>query len=747
MIEQRSNRSHSHALACVALTLLSAIAQGQAPLASVGQAGAPPTPQVSPTTPAAPQPVQNDTTGAPGLPQAPPPAFTLPVYMRPTARNYTRGNRFFPNPFAIYKAKDYPAPRLSNAPQLDDLLRDGKLYLSLADTVTLALENNYDIAIARVNLDIADTDILRAEAGSTLLGVPTGLITNTLGGSSSTITGGGGPAGTTSSAGGSAGASGLALSTNLGGPLPENFDPVLIGTLQYERAITPQTITFLTGTLNLEQHTATYNFQYQQGFSSGTQLTVTYDNSRQTTNSDGAVYNPQLLSSFRAIATQHLLQGFGPWLNKRFIVQAKNNRRYADSAFRQQVIYTVTQVESIYWALVSAYEDEQTKTRAVEQSTQLVADDRRQVEIGTLAPLDVVNAQASQASDQQALIASRSNLEYQQLLLKQAIARNLNDPKLANAPVIPTDRVALDKLPEEDEPIEDLVRQAYTNNPQVEQSVLSMENNKITIRAEKNGLLPVVDAYGFYGAQALGGQQNPLLNCGGTIGTVGTSTPVACPANLVPTLGFGSELKNLVNNNYPDYGVGVNVNIPLRNRTAQAGQVRSQMEYRQAEMRLQQIYTQLRIQLVNALYALTNDRAGVVASQAAREYASQSFAAESKKLGLGASTTANVLQQGRNLAVSENNLNSADAAYARDRSSLNQILSNTLDRYGITLEQAVKGTVGTPVHVPGLTPAPVPPAQLFRHQRSLPRPLCRSLDPPELWWRSPHVIHPSVFFI
>ena len=699
------------ALACVALTL--ANAAGQAQMSQTAPSGAAQTgaaaSQVSPTAPVAPQPVQNDTTGTPGLPQAPKPAFTQPLFMRPTGIDYTKGNPFFPDPLRMYEPKNYPEPRLSNTPRLDDLLRGGKIYLSLADAVTLALENNYDIAIARVNLDIADTDILRAEAGSTLRGVSTGLITNTLGGSSSTITGGGGPAGTTTASAASTGASGLVLTTNGSGPLPESFDPVLQGTIQYESARTPQSITLLTGTENLQLNTTTYNFQYTQGFGSGTALSVTYDNNRQTTNSEGAIYNPQLQSTFRAQATQHLLQGFGPWINDRFIVQAKNDRRIADSAFRQQVIYTVTQVESIYWALVSAYEDEQAKTRAVDQSTQLAADDRREVQIGTLAPLDVVNAESSLASDQQALIASRSNLEYQQLLMKQAIARNLNDPQLADAPVVPTDRVGLDRLPEEDEKIEDLVRQAYTNNPQVEQAVLSMENNKITIRAEKNGLLPVVDAYGFYGAAALGGQQNALLNCSLTVGEIGsTSGFAACPSGIVPNLGFGSELKNLVNNDYPDYGVGVNVTIPLRNRTAQADQVRSQMEYRQAEMRLQQIYTQIRIQLVNALYALNNDRAGVVAAQAAREYASQSLEAERKKLHLGASTTANVLQQGRNLAGAENNLNSADAAYARDRSALDQLLSNTLDRYGITLAEAVKGTVTQEPHVPGLT-APKPP--------------------------------------
>ncbi len=196
-------------------------------------------------------------------------------------------------------------------------------------------------------------------------------------------------------------------------------------------------------------------------------------------------------------------------INRRFIVQAKNDRRITDSAFRQQVIYTVTQVENIYWALVSAYEDEQAKERALEQSTQLTADNRKQLEIGTLAPLDVVNSDSAVATDKQALIASKSNLEYQQLMMKQAIARNLNDPQLANAPVVPTDRVGLDRLPEEDMQVEDLVKQAYVNNPQIEQAVLNMKNNEITISGEKNGLLPIVDAYAFYGASALGGSQNP----------------------------------------------------------------------------------------------------------------------------------------------------------------------------------------------------------------------------------------------
>jgi outer membrane protein len=335
----------------------------------------------------------------------------------------------------------------------------------------------------------------------------------------------------------------------------------------------------------------------------------------------------------------------------------------------------------------------------------LTEDNRRQLQIGTLAPLDVVNSDSAVASDKQALVASKSNLEYQQLIMKQALARNLEDPALTNAPVIPTDRVGLDRLPEEDMSVEDLVKEAYANNPQIEQAVLSMKNNEITIRAEKNGLLPVVDAYAFYGASALAGGQNP--------GALNFSTGTTYPPGSFAPISYGTALGNLANNSSPDKGVGVNITIPLRNRTAQADQARSQMEYRQAQMRLQQLYTQIRIQVVNGQYALTNDRAQVSAAQAGREYAAQSLDAEQKKYKLGASTSALVLQQQRNLAIAENSLISATAAYAKDRAALRELLSNTLDSYGISITDAATGNISTAPVIPGLTapttPAPVKP--------------------------------------
>lgn len=664
--------------------------------------------QTSPTQPAAPEAVQSDTTGQAGLPQAPAPKPIGPLYLRSTGHDYLQPKSHFWNPLAPYTATNVPQPRFENTPKLDSLLRDGKIYLSLSDAIMLALENNYDIGIARINLDIADTDILRAKAGSFLRGVPTGLVMNTLGASGTTVQGGLGPgqgAGGTSTGagGGGTGAQGLVLSTNGGGPTPELRDPQLTSQIQYESVSSPQINTLFSGGKPvLTTSTGTYDFNYSQGFVTGTHMTVGFNNSRATTNNGFSNYSPSLSSNFRATVTQHLLQGFGWGVNGRFVVQAKNDRRITDSAFRAQLLYTLTQVESIYWGLVSAYEDEQAKERALAQSTQLDADNRKQLQIGTLAPLDVVNSDAAVASDKQALVASKTNLEYQQMLMKQAIARNLNDPQLSNAPVIPTDRVSLDRLPEEDMPIEDLVKQAYANNPMIEEATLNMKNNELTIKAIRNGLLPSVDAYAFYGASALGGAQNP--------NALNFSTGKPYPPGTFPPVGYSTVFNHLFNDSAPDKGVGVSITIPLRNRVAQADQERSQMEYRQSQMRLQQLYTQIRIQVVNAQYALTNDRAQVTALQAAREYAAQSLDAEQKKYKLGASTTANVLQQERNLAVADNNLISATASYANARVALSQLLSNTLDKYGISIQSAATGVISTPPVVPGLTAPKEPEA-------------------------------------
>jgi outer membrane protein len=631
------------------------------------------------------------------LPAAPVPTATPSLH--PSARDFSKPFAgWWGNPIKIYRPTTISKSSFVNSVRLADLVKDGKIYLSLSDAIALAIENNYDIAIARYNLDIADTDILRAKSGAiTLLGAPSGLVTGTLGGSASTLTTGGGPGGTTVGSGGAgSGTSGLTLTTAGLGPSPEALDPTLTGQIQLQRQESPQTSIF---SPRASTNTNQYNFAYNQGFVTGTSLSVGFNNQRLTTNSPYYDYSPLFSSSFQATVTQQILQGAGIWINKRFIYQAENDRRITDASFRQQILYTVNQVESIYWGLVQAYEDVQAKQRALEQSNQLLSDNRKQLEIGTMAPLDVVNAQSSVAADQQALISSQSALNYQQQIIKQAIARNLNDPALSAAPVIPTDRVSLESIPEEGQPVEALVQEAFQQRPELEQAVLTLRNDEITLKATRNGLLPTLNVFGFYGASASGGAQSP--DCYNFL----ANPPGPCAPNTFPTVGYGETLSNLVNSSSPDKGAGFNLTVPLRNRQAQSVQERSLMEYRQAELRLEQLYTQIRMQVVNAMFGLTNDRAQVNAAVAARDYAQQSLDAEEKKLHLGASTTANVLQQQRNLATAENNLIAAHATYAKDRAGLYETLASTLQHYGINLPEAATGAVTTAPVVPGVEQA------------------------------------------
>jgi outer membrane protein TolC len=627
------------------------------------------------------------------LPSAPAPAPTEPLDLRPTARDFSKpAGRFLGNPFKMYLPTSIGKASFANSVRLTDLVKDGKIYLSLSDALALALENNFDIAIARYDLDIADTDLLRTRTGLAPLGAPSGLITGTLGGSPSILTTGGGPGGTTVGSGGAgSGSAGLVLTTQGAGPAPESLEPALTGAIQFDRAHTPST-NFISGGSST---TNTYNFAYNQGFVTGTQFQFGFNNTYASTSNGITLYSPQLSSNFKATVTQHLLQGAGIWVNKRYIYQARNNRRITDASFRQQILYTVNQVESIYWGLVQAYEDVQAKQRALEQTTKLASDDRKQLEIGTVAPLQVVQDDSAVNNDKQALIAAQSYLNYQQQIIKQAVARNLNDAALSIAPVIPTDRVTTEEIPEEKQPVEELVQEAFQMRPELEEAVLALRNDEITLKGARKALQPIFDVYGYMAGQGIAGSINPKC-----------STEFYGPnCTQLPSLGgWTTAADNAFNNSAPDKGVGFNLSIPLGNKYAQSVQARSLMEYRQAELRLEQLYIQIRMQVVNAQFALINDRALVQSAITAREYNRQNVDAEYTKLHLGASTTANVLLQERGLATAEDNLIAARAAYAKDRAGLYQMLATTLQHYGINLNEAASGEVKTTPVVPGVSP-------------------------------------------
>jgi len=609
-------------------------------------------------------------------------------------KDYSKPRSHFPNPIAPYFPRHVPPPNLANTPRIEQLLVDGKLMLSMNDAVALALENNLDIAIARYNLNIADTDVLRSKAGAPILGVATGLVLGTPGGGSGTLGGtiGSGPGGTTPAQGGAGTGFGGLVNTTLGiGPTITSFDPVLTGNLTIDHSKIQCTSPFC-GTA---QNTGSANFSYIQGFASGTNLTVGFNNSRLTSNNPFTTISPTLNSNFRFTLSQHLLQGFGFAPNRRFIRIAKNNREISDVAFRLQTITTVNQIENIYWDLVFAYENVRVQQETLAFAQKTLGDTKKQVEIGSLAPIEVVRAQSTVATNQQNLITAQNNLQLQQLLMKNALSRTLVDPRLAGAEVIPTSVV---ELPPQEPvtPIDDLVNDAISHRAELAEARINLTNTEISNKGVRSALLPSLDLFAFYGGSGIGGTQNALSTCGNP----GAPPPGLCvPPGSISSTSYGSTLNSLVDSTAPDKGVGLQLNIPLRNRTAQSTQVRSELEYRQAQMRIQQLENQVRIEVRNAQFTVQGNRAAVEAAQAAVEFARQSLEAEQKKYNLGASTTTLVLQNSTSLATAESNLVSSMANYAKSRVDLDRVTGLLLDRAGILINDAERGEV---THAPSV---------------------------------------------
>jgi outer membrane protein TolC len=657
---------------------------------------------------------QNPQAAAP-VPQAPSATKSAPGPQPFVVGEYSNGRSHFPNPIAPYQQRQIPAPNLTNTPRIEDLLRNGKLMLSMNDAIALALENNMDIAIQRYNLSIADTDILRSKAGAVTLGVNTGVVQNTPGGATGGLgtTVGTGPGGTSAGAGGAAAGLGGIVSSSLGlGPTITSFDPIITGNLQMDRSYV-QSSSIFTPLPVTNANTATANFLYNQGFQWGTNMSIGFNNTHTTTDNPTSTYTPFINSGFQFRLTQHLLQGFGFAPNSRFIKIAKNNREISDVVFRLQVITTVDQVENIYWDLVNAYENVKVQQDALALAQKTLSDNKKQVEIGTLAPIEVVRAQSQVATSQQTLTVAQTNLELQQLLMKNALSRTLEDPALIEAEVIPTDTTLL-PAQEPVTPSQDLINNALSGRPELAEARMNLTNTAISNKAIRNNLLPSVDLFAYYGGTGIGGNVSPgLPPCGPN------EPPFSfCfnPANAAPPfrtstkVSYANALSQLVDSTSPDKGVGVTVSIPIRNRSAQALQIRSQLEYRQAQMRLQQIENQIRIEVRNAQFALQQNRAAVDAARAAEELAEQSLDAEQKKYALGASTTTLVLQQQSALTQAKSNLVSALTTYEKARVELDRASGQLLEHNSIDLADAQAGVVNKMPNVPYVQPRAEAPA-------------------------------------
>jgi outer membrane protein TolC len=571
-----------------------------------------------------------------------------------------------------------PSPvNLSNSTRLESLLRGGNLYLSLQDTVALALENNIDLELQRYGPQVADNYVLRARAGGYATPVSTSVFAP--------------PA----SVAGAAPSSGLqtyvvAGSTQIGNA-PPNLDPMLTGALGFAHNTAPQSSSFVSGTAALIQHVDTSSVAVQQNLLSGTLVSLGLTNSNVNSNSSRAQFNPATTSAVSLTVTQHLLQGFGPAVNNRQIRIAKNNREVSDLVFKAQVITTVSAIKDLYWDLVSYNENVRVQRDALAATERLLEDNQKQVAVGTLAPIEIVRAEAEIAAGQQAVTVAETQVLQQETILKNALSRTgVLSPAVASAHIILTDRIQIPEV-EAIAPIQDMMALAESARPELAQLRILLHNQEIAIRGTKSELLPTLDVVGQLTNNALAGELGPTA--GGNAFFIG---------------GYGTVLSQLFARNFPTYSIGLNLNITLRNRAAQADMINGALVLRQQQLGLQRLENQVRVDAQNAQIGLQQGRAQYQSAIKQRILQQQTVDAEQKKLAVGASTTYNVILTQRDLVTAESNEVTAMSAYAKAKVEVDRATGQTLYNNNISLEEAFQGVVSRPPSPIPATPAPPP---------------------------------------
>jgi outer membrane protein TolC len=392
---------------------------------------------------------------------------------------------------------------------------------------------------------------------------------------------------------------------------------------------------------------------------------------------------------YRFSFQQQLLAGFGLGPNLRYLRIAKNNKKISDIAFKDQVMATVTQIKNIYWDLVNAYEQSQVNEKSLAFAQQSLDNAKKQLQLESIPAMDVMRAEAEVSRRDQDLTVARTSLQLQELLMKNALTRSLDDPVLESVPVVPSDRLDSAQTSEvSNRPVQELIQEALQNRPELTESDVDLLNRQISRKAANNALLPSLSLVAFYGGSGLAGPLNPVYN-----------VPGVPNVSTVPT-DFSGALANTFNNTAPDYYIGFNLNIPIRNRVAKADQYRSELEYRQAELRREELRKQIRIEVRNAEYALEQTAARVQAAQKARDLAQRTFEITQKEQTLGAGSTFQTMTAQRDLALAELDLVTARTVYEKAKIEVDRATGATLEHNGIQIQDAIKEPTSGTINIP-----------------------------------------------
>jgi outer membrane protein len=575
-----------------------------------------------------------------------------------------------------YQTRYVPPVNLSNSSRLGPLIRAGNLYLTARDVVALAIENNIDIEVQRYNPLLANEVLRRAKAGTFLRTVGAGVAA---GPTSVSLTGVSlNPSGlaTASVSGLSAGGG---IVTQLGPTIP-TLDPTFSFVGQYQHITSPQSNTIVTGTTALIIDSHAYQATYQQNFLPGTTLQVTYAQNYNKINSPFYAINPFTSGDLDLQVTQNLLYGFGSAVNGRNIRVQKNNLKVTNLQFKQQVITTVSAVLNLYWDLVSFAEDVSARDQEVKTAEELLENNRKQVELGSLAEIEVTRAESQLYAARQDLTISQTNLAQQETVLKNALSRSgIATTELADVHVVPLDHIVIPKS-DEVRSVTDLVTEAMSNRVELQSARINIDSNQLNLVGIKNSLKPTLQVFAELTNNALSG----------TLTSFAIEQGVVLPYFVG---GDGNFLAQIARRNFPNYSAGFSLNIPLRNRAAQSDYVSSLLEIRQNELSLQKTINQVRVDVQNAMIGLQQARVRYDASVKARVLSQQTFEADQKKYGLGAATAFQVVQDQRDLAASQNSEGQAMANYSHAQIALDQALGTTLDVNHISIAEALTGRV------------------------------------------------------
>jgi outer membrane protein TolC len=599
-----------------------------------------------------------------------------------------------------------------DSPRLGSLLRGGKLYLSLDDAIALAVENNLDVELQRYSYPIADSDLLRARGGGATRGLPlsVNLLPQGIGGPQSPLlnlpASGSTPTTTVPTAltelsaivPGQTSPSITSGTPSPGTPIPL-FDPALQGSIFRQHVSTPEANSLVAGTSVLTNDTTTGNVGLTQGFSTGTSVNASVNSLAQQSNSSRSTYNPYVSSNLGLTVTQPLLRGFGPSVNRRYIRIAKNNEKAMDLLFREQAIETVAGIIRLYYDLVSLLDDVEVKRQTLATAQKLYEDNQAKVEQGTLAPIELVRAQAQVAAARQDLANSEGFELQQELIVKTLLSRRgTADPMLREARVVPT--TPIEVPPAEDAtPPQKYIDEAFGSRPEMQGGKLQIENTEIALKGTRNEMLPELDLVGTLQNSGLAGQANSLAPT--------TSTGISSnPPDPALTGGFGGTLEQILRHNYPSYSIGIQLNLPLRNRVAEADYIRDQTQLRQSQIRMQQLENQIRLEVEGAIIARSRARAAYDAAVEARKLQEQSLEIENEKFANGLSTNFLVLQYQGYVAQARSTEVAARGAYVKALTALERAVGKTLENHNITIDEVHTGSVKRP---PSAIPANVVP--------------------------------------